>query len=946
MNHCKINSKFQEASDACCLPLITSWAFIVSLTNMKLPLLAYLCGATFGSLVLDNKPAITDSSVNNACEAQFGQDGFRFVPANEGFYVGDLTAIFGESEVDGVRIVKGQGVQCKAQRLRPCSLSDDGCGQIANCKDLNQNETGCLTCVKDVFRSFKIITRTRIYADCKKGTLPIGQARRKHRKGVLKALKSVIVDQCHLKGCPYWTEKINRVRVRGNSKRLGIPTRSKKAKAKLQDCVALQAVQFADNGCRFSINQLPAYTAPPPPPPEPSCTNTFRRVCSVGTFDTGDANETSTSPIPVVDCADLSLDDVPCSPLPTAVQHVFLNNNSLVSIPPIFDGLANLTELDLSNNDLTQLPDGLFDDVNPNITIALANNPWFCCGYTREALLGASDGPLCAGPSDVQGQPPPSNESIGCNPPVLTLLNATAFNQLSGNLVFELSGDYFFDLDPDTVNLTVGGSEVANVSVEDSTITAAVFLFPGLNLIELDALTTIGVAVNLSTTILAGGSTVTVELFDEDGNVYNGTAVVSITSADDSLLAVSATTSTGSVDFLDMPTRTLLISASGDDGTFGTASSVGGNTAYITMFGFGNVSSISNNNFTQGLEGWVVPPLGGASLVPHVEDVGPGTGGNVSAGGGSDAPQPSSRHTRALNDTDMAVSTNGIEGETRVSRTIASEANQVGVRVRYRFVTTEVPGGYFGSQFNDYFSVTIRSRGNESLQIPGKVFAESNSMNALGLAAFDSQGSTAWREHNLPLACSGDVIQVDIAVANVADGALDSFVYVDFMALSSLEELPSCTNPEPIETGLAVGPWDAVKACLSAKTADDAAYSTDFTGTSNGKHDAMRHCAWNCLMTRSIGADQAKKVGDLHEACRKNMCEETAMDLHNNMIGRELGLHDPGPCAEACESAVARGKTQNDLAAKDPVARRRASADEIWSWFNIEKCTLNLFTLI
>src|SRR5690606_30909341 len=42
-------------------------------------------------------------------------------------------------------------------------------------------------------------------------------------------------------------------------------------------------------------------------------------------------------------------------------------------------------------------------------------------------------------------------------------------------------------------------------------------------------------------------------------------------------------------------------------------------------------------------------------------------------------------------------------------------------------------------------------------------------------------GSTAWREVTLETEPAGDVIQVDLAVANVGDGAFDSVVVVDFV---------------------------------------------------------------------------------------------------------------------------------------------------------------------
>ncbi|MBW7886348.1 MAG: hypothetical protein H3C34_27725, partial [Caldilineaceae bacterium] len=97
------------------------------------------------------------------------------------------------------------------------------------------------------------------------------------------------------------------------------------------------------------------------------------------------------------------------------------------------------------------------------------------------------------------------------------------------------------------------------------------------------------------------------------------------------------------------------------------------------------------------------------------------------------------------------------------------------VTVRYRFITSEVPGGYFGTKYNDYFSVSIRS------QSGGGFVSEANSMNGLGLGAFDANGATQWRETSLPVNKEGDTIQVDVTVANVADDLLDSQVVVDLV---------------------------------------------------------------------------------------------------------------------------------------------------------------------
>jgi len=83
--------------------------------------------------------------------------------------------------------------------------------------------------------------------------------------------------------------------------------------------------------------------------------------------------------------------------------------------------------------------------------------------------------------------------------------------------------------------------------------------------------------------------------------------------------------------------------------------------------------------------------------------------------------------------------------------------------ISYIFQTDEVPGGFFGTQYNDYFSLIIRSNN-------GGYSAYTNSMNALGLAAFDASGATS--KYTLTLDITGaTIVNFDVAVSNVGDAA-------------------------------------------------------------------------------------------------------------------------------------------------------------------------------
>lgn len=139
-------------------------------------------------------------------------------------------------------------------------------------------------------------------------------------------------------------------------------------------------------------------------------------------------------------------------------------------------------------------------------------------------------------------------------------------------------------------------------------------------------------------------------------------------------------------------------------------------------------------------------------------------------------------------DTELSGFSVHTEGQTlqMESRTFTTETGATSVYVRYKFVTSEVPGGYFGSRFNDYFSVTIRSE-------KGGYQTMSQSMNGLGLGAFDySTGSTDWFILKLNIDGDAQLIQVDIGVANVGDGAYQSSVIVDKIGIDQCEKYDDC----------------------------------------------------------------------------------------------------------------------------------------------------------
>ena len=93
----------------------------------------------------------------------------------------------------------------------------------------------------------------------------------------------------------------------------------------------------------------------------------------------------------------------------------------------------------------------------------------------------------------------------------------------------------------------------------------------------------------------------------------------------------------------------------------------------------------------------------------------------------------------------------------------------------------------YSTQYNDYFSVTIRSD-------TGGLITYTNSMNALGLGAFDASGATDWFTLSLTLPPNTHSVSYDIGVSNVADNLYDSELIVDKVGDDACKCTDSCND--------------------------------------------------------------------------------------------------------------------------------------------------------
>lgn len=410
----------------------------------------------------------------------------------------------------------------------------------------------------------------------------------------------------------------------------------------------------------------------------------------------------------------------------------------------------------------------------------------------------------------------------------------TAFNPQSTTLRFAVAGATL-DTNPAGVEVVVNGASAPATSLQitGSSVAVPVFLAEGRNDVSLFAWDTQGSLVTKTATLWAGSYTMSVAVYDENGQPSTG-ALVTARLGDDKEVKATATSSAGSVFFSNLPNWTVILEASASNNRIASVATNGGaGFAQLRLRGFNAASTIDNDDFSLGTTGW---ETGSAPvfIIPHDEGTfvpleDPSTTSSFAAAqtsslasaSAADAPASSTSSAplsraeihsmvsapgqsavrqaaaqasaaeagtfsaleAAEPDNDLVLATSG-EGPQTISRTVAVEPGTQEVKVRYKFVTTEVPGGYFGTQYNDYFNLSIRT------QAEGGAGTESQTMNGLGLSSFDAGGSTDWREFDLPVNVDGDTVQVDMTVANVADGFLDSYLVVDVVAKPKIKIAP------------------------------------------------------------------------------------------------------------------------------------------------------------
>lgn len=411
--------------------------------------------------------------------------------------------------------------------------------------------------------------------------------------------------------------------------------------------------------------------------------------------------------------------------------------------------------------------------------------------------LGACESrPPCSQPPTPPavdgGTEPREDEPEWISEAIATLegVSPTAFNVVGAPITFRLSCPTL-KIGSDAVIVYDNGIPLPYeaLTLTSDSVTIAGGVDSGRHDLHLLAQDAFGFTIEQSVVLWAGTFGVPVLVLDEAGAPVVGATVVAKLSDDPQVIATLTTDATGGGTFANLPNRSYDVVATASGNRLATQpTSVFDGLVTLKLHGFGAPSPIDNNDFSQGAAGWEIGTAP-VFIVPHVEDsASSAPAATLGAASTLAVPDPALRTTERSNafaprvnaavslaaapDFDLMLNTSG-EGQQSISRTFEVEDGVRSVTVRFRFITSEVPGGFFGTEFNDFFNVSIRTVD------AGGVITQGNSMNGLGLAAFDAAGATQWFEAELPIAEGGDTVQVDVAVANVADGLFDSQVIVD-----------------------------------------------------------------------------------------------------------------------------------------------------------------------
>ncbi|KAM0754476.1 hypothetical protein T439DRAFT_345417 [Meredithblackwellia eburnea MCA 4105] len=356
--------------------------------------------------------------------------------------------------------------------------------------------------------------------------------------------------------------------------------------------------------------------------------------------------------------------------------------------------------------------------------------------------------------------------------PAFTLLDTseTSFNPTSTPFtVLSACGP----IDPSTIAVTCNDSPVSFTTPSTTSILVS---GQGDGLCDLKVYAELvgGAPVAAEFKLVFGGSQQLVSVVDINGNALPG-ATVTITATSkrrnrggeadflfDQVYSVATSLTTnanGQVTFTNIPQTTLAVLVTTVDNQSGAAGFFTGATVIVHTTPFGTTGPHRKRDLIR-------------SPVPLVE-------------------------RDATNDYgSFVVDTNNQYTIQTTSKTITIDPTLSGERayLTYAFTTSEFPGGYYGSSYNDFYGVTIRTN-------LGQLISQSGAMNSFAQSDFSPDGTLP--AVTLSLDVTGATsIEFDVGVSNVGDNAYQSHVTVSSYGDTVCGQCPqdptcadSCQNP-------------------------------------------------------------------------------------------------------------------------------------------------------
>ncbi len=378
---------------------------------------------------------------------------------------------------------------------------------------------------------------------------------------------------------------------------------------------------------------------------------------------------------------------------------------------------------------------------------------------------------------------------FGCSSSDNDLCEVSISNAVSSQF-FPLTGEVYLtssnckmSTNINSLTLTVNDELVSNsdVQIDSEGIRFSPSLNEGENRVFLLMASDDGKSIVYDSIIWAGSQTLTVTVKNTENEIVVGAQVKVILGDDHSFFLEKISDENGIVIFENVPNRTVAIEAFDSSNAHVVEPVSGGSESTVVILrGFAAPSEVNNNDLSQGTNGWTWSDGAEVEIVTSVEENALSQLQKIQRNMIRQPRNPNHSHlvqllreierTQSGGNVDRAIMlTTSEQGPATLSRTFRVASNVESLSFKFRFETSEVPGGYYGSEFNDYFSVTVRN------QRSGEIYSFGRSMNDVSLFAFTSNGVTAWYSDSIDVE-ENDIVQVDLVVANVLDGLYDSSV--------------------------------------------------------------------------------------------------------------------------------------------------------------------------